>query len=251
MRKEEIKMSLEKTEQNKGTLQEENIEAVPRQWWRPILLFSVIAVVLVLAKVLGLMDRLLELQDWIKAKGVLGYVVFALIHIGAMIAAIPRSVLAVAAGVIFGVVAGIILVTISSVIGVCLTFLIARYFARDVVSRWLLRSEKLNRFYHLTEKRGAIIVVITRLLTFSPSNLLNYCFGLTKIHISTYLFWSFLCMLPATVVYVLAADAVTKGISQVQIPWLSVSAVVMVLIIVFMILHFSLLKLGNREKITG
>ena len=251
MRKEEIKMSLEKTEQNKGTLQEENIEAVPRQWWRPILLFSVIAVVLVLAKVLGLMDRLLELQDWIKAKGVLGYVVFALIHIGAMIAAIPRSVLAVAAGVIFGVVAGIILVTISSVIGVCLTFLIARYFARDVVSRWLLRSEKLNRFYHLTEKRGAIIVVITRLLTFSPSNLLNDCFGLTKIHISTYLFWSFLCMLPATVVYVLAADAFTKGISQVQIPWLSVSAVVMVLIIVFMILHFSLLKLGNREKITG
>lgn len=251
MRKEEIKMSLEKTEQNKGTLQKENIEAVPRQWWRPILLFSVIAVVLVLAKVLGLMGRLLELQDWIKGQGVLGYVLFALIHIGAMIAAVPRAVLAVTAGVLFGAVAGIILVTICSVIGVCLTFLIARYFARDVVSRWLLRSEKLNRFYHLTEKRGAIIVVITRLLTFSPSNLLNYCFGLTKIHISTYLFWSFLCMLPATVVYVLAADAVTKGMSQVQIPWLSVSTVVMVLIIVFMVVHFSLLKLRKKEGIIG
>ena len=244
-------MSLEKTEQNKGTLQEENIEAVPRQWWRPILLFSVIAVVLVLEKVLGLVDRLLELQDWIKGQGVLGYVLFALIHIGAMIAAVPRAVLAVAAGVLFGAVAGIILVTICSVIGVCLTFLIARYFARDVVSRWLLRSEKLNRLYQLTEKRGAIIVVISRLLTFFPSNLLNYCFGLTKIHISSYLFWSFLCMLPATVVYVLAADAVTKGMSQVKIPWLSVSTVVMVLIIVFMIVHFSLLKLGNKEKITG
>ncbi|MGB2809770.1 MAG: TVP38/TMEM64 family protein [Sedimentisphaerales bacterium] len=244
-------MSLEKTEQNKGTLQKENIEAVPRQWWRPILLFSVIAVVLVLAKVLGLMGRLLELQDWIKGQGVLGYVLFALIHIGAMIAAVPRAVLAVTAGVLFGAVAGIILVTICSVIGVCLTFLIARYFARDVVSRWLLRSEKLNRFYHLTEKRGAIIVVITRLLTFSPSNLLNYCFGLTKIHISTYLFWSFLCMLPATVVYVLAADAVTKGMSQVQIPWLSVSTVVMVLIIVFMVVHFSLLKLRKKEGIIG
>ncbi len=246
-----MKTLLKKTEQNKGIPQEENMNAVSGQWWRPILLFSFLAFVLVLVKVFGLVGRLLELQDWIKAQGVLGYVIFALIHIGAMIAAIPRSILAVVAGVFFGAVAGIVLVTISSVIGVCLTFLIARYFARDAVSRWLLRSEKLNSFYHLTEKRGAIIVVISRLLTFSPSNLLNYCFGLTKIHISTYLFWSFLCMLPATVVYVLAADAVTKGISKVQIPWLSVSTVVMVLVIVFMIVHFSLLKLGNKEKITG
>jgi len=58
-------------------------------------------------------------------------------------------------------------------------------------------------------------------------------------------------MLPATVVYVLAADAVTKGISQVQIPWLSVSTVVIVLIIVFMIVHFSLLKLRKKEEIIG
>jgi len=251
MKKETTKTSSQKGDDNNGTGQEENIKSMSRQWWRPILLFSFLAVVLVLAKVLGLVERLLELQDWIKGQGVLGYVVFALIHIGAMIAAVPRSILAVAAGVLFGAVAGIVVVTICSVIGVCLTFLIARYFARDVVSRWLLRSEKLNRFYHLTEKRGAIIVVISRLLTFSPSNLLNYCFGLTKIHISTYLFWSFLCMLPATVVYVLAADAVTKGISQVKIPWLSVSTVVMVLIIVFMVVHFSLLKLRKKEGIIG
>jgi len=246
-----MKILPEKTEQNKGGLQEENIEAMSCQWWLPILLSSFLAFMLVLVKVLGLVDRLLELQDWIKAQGTPGYVTFALIHVGAMMAAIPRSALAITAGVLFGAVAGIILVTISSAIGVCLTFLIARYFARDAVSRWFLRSEKINRFYHLTEKRGAIIVVITRLLIFSPSNLLNYCFGLTKIHISTYLFWLLLCMLPATVVYILAAEAVTKDIPQVQIPWLSVSTVVMVLIIVFLIVHFSLLKLRNKEEIIG
>ena len=240
----------ERTEQNNNTPQEENIKAVSGQLRRPILLFAFLAVLLVLVNVFGLVDHLLELQDWIKGQGVIGYLVFAIIHIAAMLAVIPRAVLAVAAGVFFGSVAGIILVTISSVIGVCLTFLIARYFARDTVSRCLLHSGKLRRFYHLTEKHGAIIVVITRLLTFSPSNFLNYCFGLTKIRVSTYLFWSFVCMFPATVVYVLAADAATKGISHVKIPWLSVSTVVIVMIIVFMILHFSLLKLGNKEEIT-
>jgi uncharacterized membrane protein YdjX (TVP38/TMEM64 family) len=249
-KKEVEKKSSQKTEliKNDRHKNEENIKAVPNRWWRPVLLFSFLAVALVLVKVFGLLDRLLELQGWIKEQGVFGYAIFTLIHIVAMIAVVPRSILAVAAGVLFGAVTGIIIVTISSFIGVIITFLIARYYARDVVSRWLLRSKKLNSLYHLTEKRGAIIVVITRLLTFSPSNLLNYCFGLTKIHISTYLFWSFLCMFPATVVYVLAADAVTKGLSEVQIPWLSVSIVVLILIIVFMIVHFSLLKLRKRES---
>jgi uncharacterized membrane protein YdjX (TVP38/TMEM64 family) len=245
-----MKALSEKTKLNKNAVAEENIDVMQRQWWRPILLFAFLAVVLVPVKVFGLVDHLFELQDWINEQGVFGYLVFVLVHIAAMIAVIPRSILAVAAGVLFGVVEGIVLVTISSIIGVCLTFLIARYFARDAVSRWLLRSEKLGRFYHFTEKRGAAIVVITRLLTFSPSNLLNYCFGLTKIHISTYLFWSFLCMLPATVVYVLAADAVTKGVSQVKIPWLSVSTVVMILVVLFMVLHFLLLKLGKKVKTT-
>jgi disulfide bond formation protein DsbB len=57
-------------------------------------------------------------------------------------------------------------------------------------------------------------------------------------------------MLPATVVYVLAADAVTKGVSQVKIPWLSVSTVVMILVVLFMVLHFLLLKLGKKVKTT-
>jgi uncharacterized membrane protein YdjX (TVP38/TMEM64 family) len=186
-----------KTEQNKTATQGDNIETVSPQWWRPILLFSFLAIVLVLARMFGFMDMLLKLQDWIKGQGFLGYIIFVLIHIGAMIAVMPRSILAVAAGVFFEPIEGIVLVTISSVIGVYLTFLIARYFARDAFRQWLLRSEKISRLYYYTEKQGAIIIVITRLITFSPSNLLNYCFGLTNIRTSTYMYVScnnYLCI---------------------------------------------------------
>ncbi len=73
------------------------------------------------------------------------------------------------------------------------------------------------------EEKGAVVLVATRLATFAPANLLNYAFGLTGIPFSTYMFWSFLCMFPVTVVYVIGADIVTKGIPHVHLPWVMVS----------------------------
>jgi uncharacterized membrane protein YdjX (TVP38/TMEM64 family) len=246
-----MKISSKKTEKDIVAPHGDNIEAISPQWWRPVLLFSLLAVMMVTTNIFGFSDGILELQDWIQGQGFLGYVIFVLIHIVAMIVVLPRAILAVAAGVLFGAVEGIVLVTISSVAGVYLTFIIARYLARDAFRRLLFRSKKLSGLYYYTEKRGVIIVVIIRLLTFSPSNLLNYCFGLTNIRVSTYMFWSFLCMFPATIVYVLTADAATKGVSQVRIPWLSIGVTVTVLAIVFTVVYFLLVKLKRKVETVG
>lgn len=219
--------------------------------WRPVLLLSFLVVALVLAKVFGLVGRLVELQDWIKGLGTLGYVVFVFIHIGAMIAVIPRSMLAVIAGIFFGSVVGIILVTISAPIGASLTFLIARHFARDATARLLSRNEKSKKLYQLTEEHGAIIVAMVRLLLISPSCLLNYGFGLTKIRFFPYVFWSCLTMLPATVVYVIGADAITEGISQARIPWTLVSSVIIALIVMVILVCYALRKLRDKAKNVG
>lgn len=206
------------------TIIADEVEGLPPGWWRPILLFFLLAIALVLAKWVGATAHLKQLDEWIKSLGHLGYIVFVFIHIGAMIAAIPRSVLAIVAGVLFGSVVGIILVMIAAPIGAGLTFLIARYFARDATARWVSRSEKLGRLCRVVEERGAVVLVAIRLATFAPANLLNYAFGLTGIPFSTYMFWSFPCMLPVTVVYVTGADVMTKGISHVHLPWVMVGA---------------------------
>ena len=241
---------MQRVEENKN-IKERNIKAVVREWWRPVLLLSFLVVALVLVKVLGLVGRLVELQDWIKSLGTLSYVVFVLIHIVAMVVAIPRSVLAVIAGFFFGSVVGIILVTISAPIGASLAFLIARYFARDATVRLLSHNEKTNKLYQLTEEHGAIIVAMIRILLISPSCLLNYGFGLTKIRFLPYVFWSCLTMLPATVVYVMGADAITKGISQARIPWILVGSVIIALIIMVILVRYALRKLRDKEKIVG
>jgi uncharacterized membrane protein YdjX (TVP38/TMEM64 family) len=64
------------------------------------------------------------------------------------------------------------------------------------------------------------MVAITRLIPVFPFNLLNYGFGLTKIPFWTYVFWSWLCMLPGTVLYVVGVDAVIQLIVQRKVPWI-------------------------------
>ena len=218
--------------------------------WRPIMLIAVIIIVLILARVFGLGKYLGNLQDWIKDLGFWGPVVFVIIYVGAVVVGIPGSAITIAAGALFGSVFGVILVSISSTLGASLAFLVARYFARDAIARRLSTQEKFSRLDQLTEKHGAIIVAITRLIPIFPFNLLNYGFGLTRVHFWTYVFWSWLCMLPGTVLYVVGTDAITSGISQGKIPWVLIGVVVGVGIMLVIITRYARRQLKEDETNT-
>ncbi|MBI4463614.1 MAG: TVP38/TMEM64 family protein, partial [Acidobacteria bacterium] len=195
------------------------------QWWRPFVLLGIVGTILVLGHVFGLGERLGALRDWIESLGPWGPVVFILTFAVSAVLAIPGSILAVTAGVLFGSVLGVIVDSIGSTLGASLAFLVARYFARDAVAHWLSENEKFRRIDQLTARRGAIIVGLTRLVPLFPYDLLNYSFGLTSIHFRTYVFWSWLCMLPGTILYVVGADALTQGIAQGEVPWVLMGAI--------------------------
>jgi uncharacterized membrane protein YdjX (TVP38/TMEM64 family) len=191
---------------------------------RPLALLLALSAVLALAKVFGLGSRLGELRGWIHSLGVWGPAAFVFLYAVATVAALPGSALTVAAGALFGSVLGVIVVSIGSTLAASLAFLVSRYFARNSVSRWLSGSEKFRKLDLMTEKRGAIIVAITRLVPVFPFSLLNYGFGLTRVRFATYVFWSWLCMLPGTILYVVGADAFTKGLQEGKVPWPLVGA---------------------------
>ena len=188
--------------------------------WRPILLIAFIIVIFILALVLGAGEKLGALREWIQSLGVSGPAVFVGIYILGVVIGIPGSALTVAAGGLFGSFLGVILVSLASTIGASFSFLIARYFARNAVASWLSKREKFNKLDSMTEEHGAMIVAVTRLIPIFPFNLLNYGFGLTRIPFWTYVFWSWLCMLPGTVLYVVGVDAVIQLIIQRKVPWI-------------------------------
>lgn len=207
--------------------------------WKPVVLIGAVILILVFAKMFGIGERLGALREWIESLGALGPVVFIVLYIVAVVAAFPGSVLGVGAGALFGSVVGVIAVSIGSTIGASAAFLIARYFARDATARWLLRSEKFKKLDSMTEKHGAIMVALTRLVPIFPFNLLNYGFGLTRVPLWTYVFWSWLCMLPGTIVYVVGADAFIKGIREGRIPWGLIGIVAGVLVLLTVIALFA------------
>ena len=217
--------------------------------WRPVVLILVIIAALVLARGLGLGTRLGELQNWIEGLGIWGHLVFVGIYIAAVIAGIPGSAITVTAGVLFGSVMGVVLVSIGSTVGASLAFLIARYFARDAIARWLSSKERFSRLDQLTEQHGAIMVAITRLIPIFPFNLLNYGFGITRVRFWTYVFWSWLCMLPGTVLYVVGTDAFAN-IAQGQNPWKLIAIVALALGVVIMLGLFARRKLNTKEENT-
>jgi len=221
-----------------------------RDWWRPVILLSAVVAVLVVAKVLGLDERLGALRDWIRSLGPWGPAVFILLYAAGTVAALPGSALTVAAGALFGSVVGVICVSIASTLGASLCFLIGRYFAREPVARWLSGSEKFRRLDELTEEHGAIIVAITRLVPIFPFNLLNYGFGLSRVRFGTYVLWSWLCMLPGTILYVVGADALVRGLREGRVPWVLIGVVVLAIAVLTILARYARLRLQDKQART-
>ncbi len=211
-----------------------------RPLWKPLLLMAIVISLLVLAKVYHLDQKMGELSGWIRSLGPLGGLVFVGLYIGATVFAIPGTALSIVAGAVFGAFMGTVLVSIGSTAGAALAFLIARYFARSSIEEWLKENESFQKLDKLTESKGAWVVALTRLVPLFPFNLLNYGFGLTKVSFWTYVFWSWICMLPGTIMYVAGSDALFQAISKGNIPY--------PLLALVLFLFFVMLWIGKKGK---
>ena len=214
------------------------------KWIKPILALIALVAIIALARYFHFDEKLIEIKDWIAGQGVWAPVLFIGLYIIATVAALPGSVLTIAAGALFGSVVGVITVIIGATFGASLSFLIARYVAKDAISKLLEKNEKFQKLNKLTEKNGDIIVAITRLVPIFPFNLLNYGFGLTSVPFWTYVIWSAICMLPGTILFVVGTDAVTTAINQGEIPWV----LVIVVLIVIALITFIVKKAKARLK---
>ena len=156
--------------------------------------------------------------------------------------------MSVGAGALFGAGVGIVVVSVGATLGASLAFLVARYLARDWVVRRFSHKEAFQRLDRMTEERGAVIVALTRLIPLFPFNLLNFGFGLTRVRFGTYVFWSWLCMLPGIVVFVAGTDAVVQFLMGGRVPWVVLATLAGGIVILAGLVRFARRNLGNRES---
>lgn len=218
---------------------------------KPAILVLALAAVIVIGRTYGIGGRIEELRGWIAGLGPLGPLAYIGIYMVAVVAAVPGSVITLAAGALFGSVTGVVVVSVGSTLGAGLAFLVSRYLARDAVRRWVAGNETFAKLDRLTEENGAVVVALTRLTPIFPFNLLNYGFGLTRVRFRTYFFWSWLCMLPFTVVYVVFGDTLAKVSAGGGVPWPLIVTLAVSAVFVVILVRFGKRKLAEMDKAAG
>ena len=125
---------------------------------------------------------------------------FLVAHIAASLLFIPRTLLAIVAGLLFGMGWGTWWAALGSVAGAAAGFLVARYLNSGMVDP--ARVVRLGPILEKVERGGWRSVAVLRLIPILPHSLTNYALGLTRLPLGAYAVGSLVGQLPMTVAYV-------------------------------------------------
>ena len=173
----------------------------PATWGRLLALAGVAAIAVAL---LPMMSRA-EAQRFIQHAGEMGVAGAALVvglYAGWCLLGLPASIVTLAAAVVFGFWRGLLVVYLGANLGATLAFLVARYVARDWVTRKVSHRPIFNQINRAVGESGWKIVLLTRLPPISPFSIINFVYGLTPVSYGAYAFGTAIGMIPGTTAYV-------------------------------------------------
>ncbi len=158
-------------------------------------------------------DRAIDLlKSRVDGLGVWGPLALGAAYVVAALAFFPGSALTLTAGAVFGLAWGTVTVSLASTTAAALAFLIARYLARDKVTKQAQRYPKFKAIDGAIGAGGWKIIAMLRLSPAMPFSLGNYLFGLTAIRFWPYVLASWLFMLPGTFMFVYLGHIGTEGL---------------------------------------
>jgi uncharacterized membrane protein YdjX (TVP38/TMEM64 family) len=180
--------------------------------WTWIGLGVLVIALFIAVRVFPIAQWLAEFNRWIAQLGIWGILLFILAYVLATVLFFPGAALTIGAGFVFGVFLGTVTVSIAATTGAALSFLIARYFARDQIERKLSSSRRFKQIDRAIGEQGPKLVFLLRLSPLIPFNLSNYFYGLTAVKFWPYVLASYIGMLPGTLLYVYLGAAGKAGL---------------------------------------
>jgi uncharacterized membrane protein YdjX (TVP38/TMEM64 family) len=144
-------------------------------------------------------------KEWVAGLGWLGPLAFLVCYALAVLAFLPMSVLAAAAGVLFGPFVGIPLAWLGTMAGALGAFGLGRGLSRQAVEE--LAGSRLGRVNALLHRRGTTAVLLLRLLPAGPFALLNYVVAVTGLGVRQFLVGTGIGIIPGVAVYTTLGSA--------------------------------------------
>jgi uncharacterized membrane protein YdjX (TVP38/TMEM64 family) len=125
---------------------------------------------------------------------------FLLAHVAASLLFVPRTVMAITGGLLFGLWWGTALTMIGSMLGAAAGFAVGRYLHAGL--RNFQPGRRARGLLQRLERGGWRTVMLFRLVPIMPHTPVNYAFGATRVGWGAYLGGSLLGLLPTTLVAV-------------------------------------------------
>lgn len=129
-----------------------------------------------------------------------GALVFLIAYAALTLTPVPKNLLGIAAGVVWGFWIALLLVYVGALIGAAASFVIGRALGREAVER--LTGARVARLDEMLARRGFLAVLGVRLIPVVPFTLINYGAGLTAVRRRDYALGTIVGILPGSAAYV-------------------------------------------------
>lgn len=128
---------------------------------------------------------------------------FVVLYVVCTMLLLPRTVLTVGAGFLFGPLHGLLWALLAINLGANLAFLSGRHLLRNVVERRIHADGRIQALDQAVAGNGWRIVALMRMTPVFPYSLLNYALGLTRIRWRHFALGSLAGMFPGTAMLVI------------------------------------------------
>lgn len=165
------------------------------------------------------------LRTWSDATGSWFPVLFFVLYVVVTQFPIPRTIMTISAGVLFGTVEGVALALTATTVSAVISLLVVRFLLRDWVEPRLTHP-KLQAVNARLEERGWLAVLSLRMIAAVPFSVLNYAAALTRVRVAPFALATLVGSAPGTVLVAVFGDTLAGEAKPVYVAAMAVLACV-------------------------
>ena len=173
-----------------------------------VLLISVATVIFFAAWAALDVPPLGVLRQWAEETGRWFPLVFWLLYVAITQFPVPRTIMTVSAGILFGSALGILLAITATTVSAVISLVIVRALLREWIAPKLTHPA-VGIINDRLERRGWLAVASLRMIAFVPFSIMNYAAALTRVRVLPFAVATLVGSLPGTIITVLFGDALT------------------------------------------
>lgn len=147
--------------------------------------------------------------EWVHAEGSPAIAIFIASYIVAELVLVPRSLLSVASGFLYGPLWGVVIAIGCGTAGALLAFVLGRKVGHTWAMQRIHRHPRMAALERVVDRAGTKVSFLVRLAPILPFGIVNYGFGVTAIPFRDYALGTALGLLPGSILNAYIGSRIT------------------------------------------